>query len=1499
MSAHLGQLSGSQTRRGSNPPPDGIPRVTNNHEQRRVIRDCHPRHSQYPGSPLSGGGARSDRHAERVHDMTEIDPLVGNRDSDEEGWTLVTRKRKRKDVTCDGQPDPQPENEEQPGTLTRGQNPGTGIGRPRVRHESLYALRGRMGPNLVRAVVCWTPQFETDEVFWQRIVRCMNEGALCKHIIKITSVKQKNDLSRFDIWVERGYEDLVLKKAKAHQHKWGWYCREHVAYRIRAARVTTGVANRGSRARELGPPPRREQRGTERQRRNGATTGRTNLNPGNNLGPRVGTLNINGIREKKTDLQFYLEERGIQCLALQETLLRATDWKVRIPGYHCFTMCGEHGASIRGVSMLVSKRMSGYVVGKGSAWHLCVRVFGENLRRPWILCSVYIPSKRDGNDAIDHLVNDMNRIGHEYPTDPIVLMGDWNREEEEVTQLVGRCGGNFRVLPLQNGEEGTRKGSSTRKIDLMAAKLPPHVFVEDPEVDRMLDISDHYPVYSRLREVPDQSEAITGARGRRHKTLDRRRIYPENVPVQGSASWRRGPGKATHLTFVSSNYWDALKDISFDEDPEEREPDKGDVQALADGMADAWVEAAHKVSKATGMANTKGTGRFGLAPKLRQAIKRRTDLFQEAKKCAPGSEDAQKLWMSYDEARTRTRELVKDDKRVRWGKALGKAADNMRNNPREYWKWAAGLAGWKLKEATNGMQPVRHPDTQEVLTQEGPIRDAWALHFERLAADPTGNSRNPTKWANWIESSPHQHMEKLDRPISVEEIEEAIKRMKRCKAPGADGIPADLLKLACLGEENSFLLTIHSMINFMFKHGVIPGAWCQSVVVAIPKKGDPTDMNNYRGISLMGSVLKLLMIVISGRLNEAMEAGGLFSQSQAGFRKSEECITQVACLVELCRRRRLEDRPTYLTFIDLKKAYDTVPHEALMAKLHYYGVRGRTLKFIRELYTRSTIAVRCGDGTSEPVPLKRGVRQGCPLSPVLFNVFINDILDDTGALGVPMGTQRVPGLLFADDLVCTTPNRMKTEQLNAHLSRWLRDNEMTVGIQKCGIMVVGGDQARLIRKPERWKLGVQTIPIVEEYTYLGINFHRDLLTSSMMRGRLGGARELVRKMAPFMLHASIPAPMKVAVIKAIVHPRLMFGAEVYGMNKRITRAMQKYLNQICKMAIGVRGSSPISNVALWRELDMPPVCASAAARRARAIQKSYQLSTFITRVVRTPFKNQCKTWLTGGIWWMKRYLYGMARKYPELLHDVDPMVFRDVKQWRLLGVTTLKRTVQKLVWRREEDAAVSAAGLRYIGSQFELNRLTSVRAVGCPVLARGIAMILRLRLEGWWTCSRLANVGLLPRRYQDYCPCCKVKVPETVQHVLLHCPRWKSGRDRLLGDLVVEARRRWRCSSSASPNILVTLLLGGRVQGELLSNWSIDGFDAIPTDSQLRGSPGLDEGLVGKRGEFMDSPWILSRGCLRVGSFLAWVMRERSFIIREVRAKHGLSFTATILRPNG
>ena len=157
------------------------------------------------------------------------------------------------------------------------------------------------------------------------------------------------------------------------------------------------------------------------------------------------------------------------------------------------------------------------------------------------------------------------------------------------------------------------------------------------------------------------------------------------------------------------------------------------------------------------------------------------------------------------------------------------------------------------------------------------------------------------------------------------------------------------------------------LLNRVWDTGIIPTIWRESTMVSIPKKGDLTQMDNFRGISLMTTIVKILTLIVSYRINDKGEEANRFCKAQAGFRRAEECVTQYGCVLEYLKRRRPLGMRSYALFVDFKKAYDRVPHQALMAKLRRFGITGKCLRFIENLYAVSTMRVRIGHGQNTAI----------------------------------------------------------------------------------------------------------------------------------------------------------------------------------------------------------------------------------------------------------------------------------------------------------------------------------------------------------------------------------------------------------------------------------------------------------------------------------------------------------------------------------------------------
>ncbi|MCO5602734.1 hypothetical protein L7F22_056872 [Adiantum nelumboides] len=299
---------------------------------------------------------------------------------------------------------------------------------------------------------------------------------------------------------------------------------------------------------------------------------------------------------------------------------------------------------------------------------------------------------------------------------------------------------------------------------------------------------------------------------------------------------------------------------------------------------------------------------------------------------------------------------------------------------------------------------------------------------------------------------------------------------------------------------------IFTMLCTWFDSGKLPETSSTLVVVYITKKGDLSNPDNYRGISLIPISLKLLTSLLINRISAKLEGRNFFLPGQAGFRNQEECVEQVIALKEIVLRRKVIKKLTYAAYIDFEKAYDTVPHEALFLKMEAARIGGRDMNYFRALYQSSKVKVRVGAKLSQEVPIARGVRQGCPASPTLFNIFINDILDESAndlGVAIPSLLHKIQGLLFADDLVLLVESKEELQASLDRLSGWAEKWGMKFGIKKCQTTVFNGDLEELkVFKPH---IGPDEIQVDSEYRYLGILIDSDISIETILKDRIESA----------------------------------------------------------------------------------------------------------------------------------------------------------------------------------------------------------------------------------------------------------------------------------------------------------------------------------------------------------------------------------------------------------
>ena len=193
--------------------------------------------------------------------------------------------------------------------------------------------------------------------------------------------------------------------------------------------------------------------------------------------------------------------------------------------------------------------------------------------------------------------------------------------------------------------------------------------------------------------------------------------------------------------------------------------------------------------------------------------------------------------------------------------------------------------------------------------------------------------------------------------------------------------------------------------------------WTQSLIITLPKKGNLQQCKNYCTISLICHPSKVLLKVLLNRLKPRAES--IIAEEQARFRSGRSTTEQIFNLRILCERYLQHQQDLYHVFIDFKKAFDRVWHKALWSTMRLYNINANLIQVIENLYNKATSAVYLNGDIGDWFRTTVGVRQGCLLSPTLFNIFLERIMTD--ALEDHQGTVSIGGrtitnLRFADDI---------------------------------------------------------------------------------------------------------------------------------------------------------------------------------------------------------------------------------------------------------------------------------------------------------------------------------------------------------------------------------------------------------------------------------------------------------------------------------------------------
>ena len=328
------------------------------------------------------------------------------------------------------------------------------------------------------------------------------------------------------------------------------------------------------------------------------------------------------------------------------------------------------------------------------------------------------------------------------------------------------------------------------------------------------------------------------------------------------------------------------------------------------------------------------------------------------------------------------------------------------------------------------------------------------------------------------------------RNVSESEVEHFLSQSTSSCSPGYNGIHPKFLKLA----PSKLVPIITDLFNSCIDNCTVPKDWKFAIVTPLFKKGDESDINNYRGISVLPFLAKLFEKIIAQQITAYFQDNNYFFSGQHGFRKSHSCETALHELLSDLNVARDQRKIIMLLFIDFKKAFDTVDSTLLLAKLGHYGFDNGALKLIDNYFKDRMQTIKQWDrtprpSTNQPRPVKLGIAQGSSLGPLFFLIFINDL---------PYLLELL-AKLFADDTTfyhvgdeLTTLLHDFNERLTG-LFEWCAVNRLDINWKKTFAMFITNKRVTL---PSTVTLNGISIDVVTNFKLLGVTIDNKLSFSS-------------------------------------------------------------------------------------------------------------------------------------------------------------------------------------------------------------------------------------------------------------------------------------------------------------------------------------------------------------------------------------------------------------------
>lgn len=879
----------------------------------------------------------------------------------------------------------------------------------------------------------------------------------------------------------------------------------------------------------------------------------------------IAAINCRGVKGRLDKINDFLRrERGVNVMVLSETWLREGEAQPSFEG--CEVVVDERGVVSEGASrasggLLVLARLGVQVKVHHSSREMAVLSVGE-VRVIGCYFRPYHSEENKTGSVKDKVFREHWETleGEVALHENTVIVGDFNAHGLQDDTVNYPRGGFLKKRIGQVVERVTPKEGKWTTFNLQGGKgINDHVFValgNPMEVDvvvhekESLGGSDHrlltvtvpldkpmeIPIVTRRWNLKGIEKAKEKIQEELIKGNPRQEIQHLVEQVEG---WNQGGDNIPHSDRVAviDSAWQSIK---------------------------LWLEESvekHVKRKEVNISSRKDF----LTPEMlrhREEWRKAEAIAQEATLRGDSQETLQRLWRVVGE---HSQWWTKRLKRRR-ATVFTKIIDSMIKTTGNFQKMVSSL---KKKESRGQGRCRLDPEAM----------DTHAAYFEStFGADPTGNDalvdRDLLRRTDPHSAQPCGLVHAVD-DSDVEAVAKIIREMPNHKAAGSDGVPGELWKLLTTLEP-----CLQSLVRFFHiceAVGVTPSEWKVARVIPVFKnKGDASNISNYRPIALTQVIRRIYEKYFI--LRQLLAIVDKLASTQGGFRPHRSTYDQVVILHELLCRLRA----SVAIFLDIKAAYDTVDRRLLWSRMgSEFQVPDRTIAMLRDMFDDNVAMLAIKGKESEGIPLKRGLLQGSSISPLLFNIFINELLVGLQRLPkIPLGGALWNHLFFADDGALMATNNSDANKLTAKAHGWGVDNGIQYAIEKCKFIGTEGTT---------WSIQMNGVPLqqVPDYKYLGIYMApRGINFVKSLKERANACLQMVNWMSSKGMNTSgWRLQQSITVYKSFLRSMMEYGLCLKILHKKEVEILQKVQNAALRCMLNANKSTSIGAMHLLTEIE--------------------------------------------------------------------------------------------------------------------------------------------------------------------------------------------------------------------------------------------------------------------------------------------------------------------------